>query len=45
VNAIGDIEGTAFWMFVVAMPSPIAHLKLPEIIAGIQEVQLMLEPA
>jgi hypothetical protein len=33
VNAIGDIEGMAFGMFVVAMPSLIAHLKLQEIIA------------
>ena len=37
--------GTAYWMFVATVPSPTARLKLPEIIAGMPEVQLMLEPA
>ena len=40
-----NIEGTEFWMFVATVPYSIAHLKLPEIIAGMPEVQLMLEPA
>ena len=40
-----NIAGTAFWVFVATVPSAIAHRKLPEIISGMPEVQLMLEPA
>ena len=40
-----NIEGTAFWMFVATVPSPMASLKLQEFIADMPEVHLMLEPA
>ena len=35
---------TAYWMFVATSPSPMPRLNLQETIAGMQEVQLMLEP-
>ena len=38
-------KGRAFDMVVATVPSPIAHSKLPEIVSGMPEVQLMLEPA
>ena len=38
-------KGRAFYMVVAKVPSPIAHSKLPEIVSGMPEVQLMLEPA
>ena len=40
-----NIEGTEFWMFVATAPSPMPRLNLQETIAGMQEVQLMLDPA
>jgi hypothetical protein len=38
-------EGTAFYMVVTTVPSPIVHSRLPEIVSGMPEVQLMLESA